>query len=55
MNLRTRVSLKHLLQNLHGKLGCDRTAGDKLIEGVGEGHSDSKPPRHPLQLPHEEG
>jgi hypothetical protein len=47
--LRVRVSLEHLLQNLHSKLWSDRTTGDQFIKGVGEGHSDTKSPRRLLQ------
>ena len=45
MALKVRVSLEHLLQNLHSKLWSDRTTRDEFIKGVGEGHSDTKPPR----------
>lgn len=43
------VSLEHLLQNLHCKLGSNRSTGDELVKGVGEGHSDAKQPWHLLQ------
>jgi hypothetical protein len=49
MTFRAGVSLEHLLQNLHCELGSDRSAGDELIKGVGEGHSDAKQPRRLLQ------
>lgn len=45
MTLKMWVSLEHLLQNLHCKLWGDRATGDEFIKGVGEGHSDAKPPR----------
>jgi hypothetical protein len=43
------VSLEHLLQNLHRKLGRYRSTGDELVKGVGEGHSDAEQPRRLLQ------
>jgi hypothetical protein len=49
VSLGVRVSLEHLLQNLHCKLGGDRTTSDELVKGVGKGHSDAKPPRRLLQ------
>jgi hypothetical protein len=55
MRLKVRASLEHLLQNLHRKLWSDRTTGDELIKGVGEGHSDTKPPRRLLQQHGERG
>ena len=30
-----------LLENLHGQLGGNRATGDQLVQGVGQGHSDS--------------